>query len=306
MTIISRTLRVLVTLLIVAIALFVLVQVWKVYIVAPWTRDGRVFAQTIIVAPEVSGTVVAMPLTDNQIVHQGDILFRIDPIRFKIAVAQSQARLDQAKITLRQRQQDEARRAGLKGLVSAEDRQNASLAVQTAAAAVQGAQAALDLAKLNLARTIIHAPTTGYITHLRLQTGDFATAGTPVVTVLDSASFRVIAYYEETKLAKITPGAPVTIKLMGYNQRLTGHVRTIGRGIADQNDATNKLGLPTVNPVFNWVRLAQRIPVDIAIDHIPPTITLAAGMTCSVDITHRHHHNTGPAARVRRWLEGTL
>jgi multidrug resistance efflux pump len=307
MSFVIRTLRALATLALALIALLVLVEVWDVYMVAPWTRDGRVFAQTVIVAPEVSGTVVSVPLVENQLVHKGDILFQLDASRFEIAIAQAQAQMDQATVQLKEREEDEARRAGLQGLVSNEERRNATLAVNIANAALGGAVAAVNLAKLNLARSTVYAPTTGYITHLRLQAGDYAVAGTPVVTVLDSATFRVIAYFEETKLSKIAMNAPATIKLMGYPQRLSGYVRGIGRGIGDQNDMVDKLGLPEVNPVFDWVRLAQRIPVDIAIRAVPPGVVLASGMTCSVEVDDGSRHRRDDIGdRLRRWFEETL
>ena len=304
---IASGLRVLATLALALIALFVLVQVWNVYMLAPWTRDGRVFAQTVVVAPEVSGTVVSVPLAENQIVHKGDVLFRLDPSRFEIALAQAEARLDQATVTLRERQEDQARRQALPDLVSTEERQNAGLDASVADAARKGADASVTLAKLNLARATVYAPTAGFITHLRLQPGDYAVGGTPVVTILDSATFRVIAYFEETKLSGIAANEPVSIKLMGYKQRLTGHVRSIGRGIGDQNDTTNRLGLPEVNPVFDWVRLAQRIPVDIAIDAVPPGVVLASGMTCSVNVGRGDRRkDRGAGAQFRRWLEDAL
>jgi multidrug resistance efflux pump len=305
MNVVSRFLRVLVTLAVVLLAIFMLVQVWDVYMRAPWTRDGRVMAQTVIVAPEVSGTVVAMNLSENQLVHQGDILYRLDPTRFTIALDQAQAALDAAQLQLKQQQQEFARRQSLAGLVSSEDRQNAGIASAIAQARVAGAEADFALAKLNLARATITAPVTGYVTRLRLQVGDYAPAGKPLITIIDANSFRITAYFEETKLSMIHPGSPVSIKLLGYHPRLSGHVESIGRGINDANEAISPLGLPMVNPVFDWVRLAQRIPVDIHIDHIPPGIVLAAGMTCSVDVgsAARHH---GIAARLRHWLENNL
>lgn len=306
MSVILRLIRFLVTLAVVAAAAFVVVQLWNVYMLAPWTRDGRVFAQTVVVAPEVSGTVTSMPLKDNQLVRQGEVLFAIDPSRFQIALAQAQAQLDAATLQLKKAQQDVARRRGLTGLISKEDVANTGIASEIASANLSGAQAAVDLAKLNLQRATIYAPVTGVVTHLRLQAGDFAEAGRPAVALINTGSFRVIAYFEETKLAHIQAGDTVSIKLMGYHDRLTGHVGSIGRGISDQNDTANTRGLPEVNPVFDWVRLAQRIPVDIVIDHVPPGILLASGMTCSVDVGRQVPVQSGLAGTVQHWLEDHL
>jgi multidrug resistance efflux pump len=301
-----RLLRLAVTLAAVVVAIFLVVQLWDVYMRAPWTRDGRVMAQTVVVAPEVSGTIVAVPVHNNEFIHKGDVLFQIDPSRFRIALAQAQASLDAAQLQLRQRQADVARRRGLGGLISKEERQNVDVGASIAQAQLGGAQAAVDLARLNLARSTIHAPVTGYVTHLRLQAGDFAVAGHPLITIINNATFRVIAYFEETKLAGLRRGDAASIKLIGYPQRLTGHVGSIGRGIGDENDTVNRRGLPVINPVFEWVRLAQRIPVDIHIDSVPAGVLLASGMTCSVDVGRQTPARTGLAGRVQRWFEGHL
>jgi multidrug resistance efflux pump len=306
MTSILRLLRFLVTLAIVAAAVFVIVQIWNVYMLAPWTRDGRVFAQTVVVAPEVSGTVISVPLSDNQLIQKGAVLFQIDPQRFQLAVAQAQAQLDAARLQLQARQQDVARRRGLSGLISREDVENTGIASAVAAADVTGAQAAVDLAKYDLARTTLTAPVTGIVTHLRLQSGDYATAGRPYITLIDTHSFQVIAYFEETKLAHVHEGDRASIRLMGFPQRLQGHVGSIGRGINDQNDQVNARGLPEVDPVFDWVRLAQRIPVDVMIDAVPPGVLLASGMTCSVNVGREVPVQKGLAGHVQRWLENNL
>jgi multidrug resistance efflux pump len=306
MTSILRLIRFLITLAIVAVAVFVVVQIWNVYVLSPWTRDGRVFAQTVVVAPEVSGTIVSVPLTDNQLVQKGAVLFQIDRQRFQIALAQAQSQLDAAKLQLQERQQDVARRRGLSGLISKEDVANTSIASAVASANMAGAQAAVDLANYNLSRTTLYAPVTGIVTHLRLQTGDYATAGHPYISLIDTHSFQVIAYFEETKLAHVHEGDPASIRLMGFPQRLAGHVGSIGRGINDQNDQVNERGLPEVNPVFDWVRLAQRIPVDIIIDTVPHGVLLASGMTCSVNVGREVPDQTGMAGRMQRWLENNL
>jgi multidrug resistance efflux pump len=306
MTIILRLLRLLITLAIVAVAIFIVIQIWYVYVLAPWTRDGRVFAQTVVVAPEVSGPVVSVPLTDNELVQKGAVLFQIDRERFQISLAQAQAQLDAAKLQLEERQQDVARRRGLTGLISKEDVVNTGIASAVAGADVNGAQAAVDLAQYNLSRTTLYAPVTGIITHLRLQAGDYATAGHPYITLIDTHSFQILAYFEETKLAHVHVGDVASIRLMGFPERLKGHVGSIGRGINNQNDAVDERGLPEVNPIFDWVRLAQRIPVDVIIDYVPPGVLLASGMTCSVNVGREVPIHKGLAGRVQRWLETNL
>ena len=306
MSVVLRLIRFLITLAILALAVFIVVQLWDVYMLAPWTRDGRVFAQTVVVAPEVSGTVVSVPLHDNEAVKKGQVLYQIDKSRFEIALAQAQAQLDAAQLQEKKAQDDVARRRGLSGLISKEDVVNTGIASAVASADVEGAQAAVDLAKLNLARSTLYAPVDGVISHLRLQAGDYATAGHPDVAVIDTGSFRVIGYYEETKISKIHIGDAVSIKLMGFPERLTGHVSGIGLGIANQNDTASSYGLPEVNPVFDWVRLAQRIPVYIAIDHLPAGVVLASGMTCSVNVGREVPVAHGLAGHVQHWFEDNL
>jgi len=291
------------TLLIVMLATVSVIDLWRIYMVAPWTRDARVLVQVIDVAPEVPGTVVAVRVTDNQFVHKGDMLFEIDPTRYRLALAQAQAQYDAAAQDLRLRQSDMRRRQGLAGVVSSEDQERFANAASVARSTLEGAGAALDVARLNLRRTVLYAPANGYVTHLRLRPGAYANAGQPGVAVIDSDSFWITGYFEETKMAGIRPGVAARIKLMGYDTALSGHVESLGRGIGDSNDAVNSQGLPTVNPIFTWVRLAQRLPVRIAIDHVPPGVTLAAGMTASVSLGDE---TRAPRGRLLGWLEDYL
>ena len=130
----------------------------------------------------------------------------------------------------------------------------------------------------------MRAPVAGYVTHLRLRPGDYATVGETKVAVVDAHSFWVVGYFEETKLRHIRIGNVAQISLMGFDPHITGHVESIGRGIDDSNDQTGGLGLPDVNPTFSWVRLAQRVPVRIQLDKIPEGIELVAGLSASVSI----------------------
>jgi multidrug resistance efflux pump len=298
--------RFLVTIVMVAIALILGDALWRAYMLAPWTRDGRVQVQVVDIAPEVGGTVVAVPVADNQFVHRGDVLFVIDPVRFRLAIAQAQSQYNSAKQQQQQRESDSRRRRGLSGLVSAEEQETSANTAAVAGTALMAAQASLDVAKLNLARSTLYAPVDGFISHLRLRVGDYATAGAARLTVIDASSFWISGYFEETKLAQIRIGDLARVKLMVYDATIAGHVESIGRGIADTNDAIAANGLPSVNPVFTWVRLAQRIPVRIAIDKIPPGIVLAAGMTASVSVGSDAHPHATPRGQLLRWVEDNL
>jgi RND family efflux transporter MFP subunit len=255
---------------------------WVHYMDQPWTRDGRVRADVINVAPDVSGAVVTMPVADNQLVHKGDLLMEIDPSHYKIAVEQAQATVAARQADLRMRRDDAARRADLDNeVVSKESRDNASQAAYGAAANLQQAQAALDAAELNLARTKVFAPVDGYVTNLNVHRGDYATTGAAKLAIVDSHSFWVYGYFEETKLPRVRIGDQAEMRLMSGGV-LKGHVQSISRGIYDRDNPQSRELLADVNPTFNWVRLAQRVPVRIHIDEVPEDVVLAAGTTCTV------------------------
>lgn len=258
---------------------------WRYYMVDPWTRDGTVRANVVSIAPEVSGTVVDIKVVDNQFVHKGDILYVIDPTRFRLALTQAQATAESRKQDMIVAQQRSARRAALSDLAaSKEEKEQFSGNAAVAAANYNEAVAEVEIAKVNLERSVIHAPVNGYVTNLLLRQGDYASAGQKSVSVIDSDSFWIAGYFEETKLAQIRRGDVAHIKLMGFTGDVVGHVESLARGITDQNGDSGSEGLETVNPVFTWVRLAQRFPVRIHVDQVPAGIDLAMGMTCTVSV----------------------
>lgn len=272
------------TLSAVALASFIAFIMWQHYAQTPWTRDGRVRADVVQIAPDVSGPVQDVAVKDNQWVERGDILYSIDPHWLKLAVLTAQADVDAKRHEMQARQDAARRRAQIKGMISSEDLQQTGSAANVAAANYQGALAALQLAQLNLAHATVRAPVAGYVTHLRLRPGDYATAGVTKVAIVDASSFWVVGYFEETKLRHIRIGNRARIALMGFEPVITGHVESIGHGIGDDNDETGGLGLPDVNPTFSWVRLAQRVPVRIHIDKLPEGVELVAGLSASVSV----------------------
>jgi multidrug resistance efflux pump len=153
-----------------------------------------------------------------------------------------------------------------------------------AKAALAQALVDVDTAKLNLERTRVVASVDGFVTNLDLRVGAYATASRPVMAVVDRKSFYVEGYFEETKLPAIHVGDPVQVSLMGEHQKLTGHVESFAEAIADRDRSTSPNMLPNVNPTFNWVRLAQRIPVRVALDPVPSTVRLVAGQTATVQV----------------------
>ena len=273
------------TLCLVAVSAFIAWKAWDRYERTPWTRDGRVGVDVVQIAPEVSGTVSAVSVIDNQYVRRGDILYEIDPERLRLAVSLAEAEVEAKRQDMIVRQATARRQTALQNIVSQEAVQQSSGAAAVAGAAYQAAVAALDLAKLNLARSTVRAPVDGYVTNLRLRPGDYATAGVTKVAVVDAASFWITGYFEETKIRQISVGDPARIMLMGFDHPVFGHVESVGRGIENSNDAPGQLGLPNVAATFSWVRLAQRITVRIHIDHLPSDVELVAGMTATVEIT---------------------
>ncbi len=255
---------------------------WIHYMDEPWTRDGRVRAQIVTIAPDVSGAVVELPVADNQFVTKGQVLMKIDPSHYQVAVEQAAAAVAARKAEWQMRRADAQRRADMDSLVvSKESRENALQSAASAEAQYREAQAALDAAKLNLSRTTVVSPVDGYVTNLSVYRGDYATAGSPKLAIVDSHSFWVYGYFEETRLERVRIGDKAEMRLMSGGV-LKGHVESISRGIYDRDNPQSRELVADVNPTFNWVRLAQRVPVRIHIDEVPPGIVLAAGTTCTV------------------------
>jgi multidrug resistance efflux pump len=283
-----RVLPLLITLGTIAIAVVLGREMWDAYMGAPWTRDGTVRAYVVTMAPQVAGQIVELPVADNQLVRKGDLLLVIDPTNFKIAVSLAEAAVQQAQVTAQNAEREAKRRQELTTLaVTVEEKQTFASTAVAAQAQYQQAVANLDQARVNLDRTQIRSPVNGWVTNLLTQLGDYANVGENIISLVDADSFWIDGYFEETNLEPIRVGDPATIKLMGYSQIVRGHVGSIARGINVANAQPNGQGLANVNPIFTWVRLAQRIPVRIHIDQVPEGVVLAAGMTATVQIDPR-------------------
>lgn len=281
----SSLIRISVTAVVVAIAAVAGWYLWRTYEESPWTRDGRVRANVVMVAPDVAGMVVDISVKDNQDVRIGDVLFTIDRARYELALAAAEAAQAGAKSVLDQRDEEQHRRERLSSVSISEEALNqARTATLSARAAYDQAVAATAVAKLNLARTVVRAPVNGHVTNLLVDRGDYATAGRPIVAVVDSDSYYVAGYFEETKLRHIQIDDKASIGLMGFNMPLSGHVQSIAHAITDRDNVVGSDLIANVNPTFSWVRLAQRIPVRIAIDEVPKGVTLSAGMTATVAV----------------------
>ncbi|VVM42245.1 p-hydroxybenzoic acid efflux pump subunit AaeA [Pseudomonas fluorescens] len=276
--------RVVLTLLIVSFAVVVVWRMVMYYMFAPWTRDGHIRADIVQIAPDVSGLIQQVEVRDNQLVKRGQVLFSIDPDRFKLALRQAKAAVADREETLAQAQREAKRNKGLGNLVPGEQLEESQSKVARAQVALLEAQVAVDSAQLNLDRSVIRSPVDGYVNDRAPRAQEFVSAGRPVLSVVDSNSFHIDGYFEETKLNGIHIGQSVDIRVIVDNARLRGHVESIVAGIEDRDRTSGNNLLPNVNPAFSWVRLAQRIPVRIAFDDVPDDFRMIAGRTATVSI----------------------
>jgi RND family efflux transporter MFP subunit len=287
---------------------------WQHYTRSPWTRDARVRADVVTLSADVSGRIVKLAVQDNQHVEKGQLLLEIDPARYTLAVehakrsvevakaslGQSQATISASESLLRQRQSEERRRRTLKdrSAISGEEWEKANTDVSVAEADLLRNQANLILAQANvqlaiaastqseldLQRTRVESPVTGYVTNLLTRQGDYASAGGPLLALVDSNSFYVSGYFEETKLPRIRLGDRVNIELMS-GEAFGGTVQSIAFAIADRENLPGGRLLANINPSYTWVKLAQRVPVRIEIDaDYPGKNLLRAGTTATVSV----------------------
>jgi RND family efflux transporter MFP subunit len=277
--------RTLLTLVVVLLAIVAGWELWSYYMLEPWTRDGRVRADVVTVAADVSGLISDVFVHDNEKVSKGQQLFRIDQRRFQYALDQAKADMANHQATLDQAKRDLVRGQSLTNIAitrqQVEQRQEAA---DVAQAELDLAKATLEVARLNLDRSTVVAPVNGIVTNFDLLPGRYVNVGAAVFALIDSDSFRVEGYFEETKLRRIRVGEDATVKLIGDSRMLSSHVESIAYGIEDQNRSTSSELLAVVNPTFSWVRLAQRIPVRIKLDDVPPDLLLVAGRTATVSI----------------------
>lgn len=280
-----RLLRILATLVVLVLAAAASLIVWQYYVTAPWTRDGRVRVQVASIAPQVSGQITELRVVDNQLVKKGDVLYVIDPVDFKIALDSAKADVENRAADLQVKRAQAARREALTTVsTSIEEKQQFAGTAKQAEAAFASAQAQAAQAEINLTRTEVRSPVNGYVTNLLLRVGDYATAGTRNISVIDADSYWIDGYFEETKMDHIRVGDPAIAALMGYAAPIHGRVDSITRGISTPNAAASTQGLPSIDPVYTWVRLAQRVPVRIRIEQVPSDLALVAGMTATVSV----------------------
>ena len=276
--------QVLVTLTVVVLAIVGARWLWIHYNVEPWTRDGRVRADIVQVSPDLSALVTEVRVKNNQSVNKDEVLFVLDRPRFELTLRQAEASVAAAAVALAQAKRENERNRNLKDLVTTEQVEEGQSKVDQLAAQLNSARVQRDLARLNLDRTTVRAPVNGIVTNVELQPGDYASAGVQVLALVDTDTIHVDGYFEETKLSQVCEGDRAHVQLVGYPQLIDGHVDSVARGIYVANAEPNLQGLATVNPIYTWVRLAQRIPVHINVDQVPAGVRLVAGLTATVRI----------------------
>ncbi|MEZ9997600.1 HlyD family secretion protein [Vibrio lentus] len=281
--------RYLITLLLFVAAGSVVYSYYQSYTSNPWTRDGQVSAYIVSITPRVTGQIIKIHVDDNSQVSKGDLLFEIDPSIYRAAYNKALATQKQALALLAKAKNEEQRAANLEkrtpGAVPVLTLNNLSNAVETSSANVQVAKANVEEAHLNLEFTKVYAPTNGYITNFNLRVGSQVVANSPVVALIDEDSFWIEGYFKETDLVGVNPQDKAFVTLMMHNNvLLNGHIKSIGFGIAKQDGSTGNDLLPNVNPNFQWIRLAQRIPIKVKLDNVPENLQLRVGMTASIKI----------------------
>ncbi|MDF1760435.1 MAG: HlyD family secretion protein [Coxiellaceae bacterium] len=284
--------RVSVTLITVLVAVWIVVYLVENYFKHPWTRDAQVQAQVIQITSRVSGPVIALPIKDNQLVKKGDLLWKIEPSTYLAKVANTKADLDKAKYAAIEAKDLATRARALlasgAGAISIAKVVKLTNNQHLEKAAALAAKANWNAAKLDLAFTQYRSPADGYVTNLRIHVGSHVVENKAVLALVDIHTFWMQAFFKETMLKHIKPGDKAIIKLMSYpNKPAEGIVDSIGWGIAQQDGSTSNLLLPSVNPSFDWIRLAQRIPVRIHFTNIPKGVHLRVGSTATVIILHK-------------------
>ncbi len=277
------TARVLLTLGLAAAACAGGYELWDYYLFSPWARDARVQADVVSIAPDVAGYVNELRVKDNQFVHKGDTLMVIDQARYTRALAQADATVAARKADMENAAQRAARRAKLTEIaISSDGARDCDICCGLSCGHLPaGGRGPLDRPAqprphrgAGTSQWVCYQPDPRY---WPIRLGRHQGHGIDRQQLLPSYGL-----FEETKIPVIKRGEDADIYLLGGAPRLRGHVQSIARGITDRDNPTGPELLVNANPTFEWVRLAQRIPVRVRIDHVPKGVLVSSGMTCTV------------------------
>jgi membrane fusion protein (multidrug efflux system) len=296
------------------------------------TDDAYVQSALVAISADVDGRVKEVDVQNNQLVHKGDVLFRLDDKSFRIAVDEAKAKLAAAKLKVemlkanyRQAQSDLAsaqdtlnfrqteynrqKRLFKSGVATKAQIDNSKHALEEARSKVntvkqqisavlanlagnpnipleqhpevQQAQAPLDRALLNLSYAVVRAPTDGIVTRVDdLQVGSYIKAAAPVFALVSTHDVWIQANFKEDQLAHLRPGQSATVSIDSYDDKtFAGKVVSVSPGTGSQFSV-----LPPENATGNWVKVVQRLPVRIELDHPDPAYPLQAGLSADVSV----------------------
>ncbi|HDS1149313.1 TPA: p-hydroxybenzoic acid efflux pump subunit AaeA [Pluralibacter gergoviae] len=285
--------RTAITVILVILAFIAIFHAWVYYTESPWTRDARFSADVVAIAPDVSGLITEVDVKDNQLVKKGQTLFIIDRPRYQKALAEADADVAYYQALADEKRREAGRRNKIGAVaLSREEVDQANSNLQTVEHQLARAQATRDLARLDLERTVIRAPSDGWITNLNVYGGEFITRGSTAVALVKKGTFYVTAYMEETKLEGVRPGYRAEITPLGSTRVLKGTVDSIASGVTNASSTVDAKGMATVDSNLEWVRLAQRVPVRIHLDKQTDNLW-PAGTTATVIVTGKQDRDRG-------------
>jgi membrane fusion protein, multidrug efflux system len=303
------------------------------------TDDAYVQTARVAISANVAGRVQELAVHDNQAVHKGDVLFRLDDAPFRIAVEEASAQLDAARLQVeslkanyrqrraeltsardtlafRGREYERQQRLLASGIASQLQLDRASHALDEARTQVAGAQqrlgavvaslggnpniapdrhpmvqqaqALLDRAKLNLSYTVVTAPSDGVVTRVeQLQVGSYVNAAAPVFALVSTGDIWIEANFKEDQLTHMRVGQAASVQVDSYPGRtFEGRVASVSPGTGSQFSL-----LPPENATGNWVKVVQRLPVRVEIDHSDPSFPLHGGLSASVSVDTRYQRH---------------
>lgn len=298
---IRKIARYAITILLVIIAVVIIFRAWVFYTESPWTRDARFAADVVAISPDVTGLITEVPIHDNQLVKKGDTLFVVDRPRYQKALDQAQADVEYYQALVSEKRREAGRRNQLgTSAMSREAIEQSNNDLQTSEHQLAKSVATRDLAKIDLERTTVKAPSDGWVTNLNVYQGEFITRGSVAVALVQQHSFYVLAYLEETKLHGVEKGFRAEVTPLGSNIVLRGTVDSVAAGVTNSSSSVDSKGMATVDSNLEWVRLAQRVPVRIRLDQQPGN-RFPAGTTATVVITgqaDRQPEQVSPMVRL--------
>jgi len=298
---IRKIARYAITILLVIIAVVIIFRAWVFYTESPWTRDAKFAADVVAISPDVTGLITDVPIHDNQLVKKGDTLFVVDRPRYQKALDQAQADVEYYQALVSEKRREAGRRNQLgTSAMSREAIDQANNDLQTSEHQLAKSVATRDLAKIDLERTTVKAPSDGWVTNLNVYEGEFITRGSVAVALVQQHSFYVLAYLEETKLHGVERGFRAEVTPLGSNVVLRGTVDSVAAGVTNSSSSVDSKGMATIDSNLEWVRLAQRVPVRIRLDQQPGN-RFPAGTTATVVITgqaDRQPEQVSPMTRL--------